>query len=178
MNNWMKKGIIFLFLFLIATVSSACTLSGNGLDDAQTVCATYFSMLYAKGEQFDIEKRKKKIESISTDDYKNKTGGFGTFFMANIMKESMTDGVTKTFYIGDDPLSTQTDTKRTLIVRIQKENIRYMFTGEAIGSYYEKTTLIKTGDSWKIDSSKKADEDIIKRQQIAWKEVKPSEYLK
>jgi hypothetical protein len=172
-----------LFLPLLLTVFILTTGCFGGLNDAQKTTATYFNVLFAKSEKPSAEERYQKLISVisSNIDEGPAQPENRDKVMENIYK-MMVNGITKTYYIADDPKEPESDTRRSVIVRFPKGT--FNDANNALGGdsgqdedAYITITLNKEGEEWKIVDMEDDDKESILQQKIDWQEVEPTDYL-
>ncbi|MCH5583466.1 hypothetical protein MK805_00570 [Shimazuella sp. AN120528] len=171
MKKRLHYGLVFISLFVIFSFTTGCF---GGLDDAQEIAATYINALYAKSDSPTAEERYQKIVStISTNADENPSEHRDDII--KIIQEAMIKGLNKPYYIADNLNDPQSDTRRSVIIRIPKDAI-------AVDEFntdkdtYVNMILIKEGDDWKILDFKHLDDD-TPQGNIEWKEVSPTDYL-
>lgn len=108
-------------------------------------------------------------------------------YKANLLKliqKFMVKGVSKPYFIADNPSDPQTETRRSIIVRFPKGTFTEANTVIGINGKNDKSdaeqyailTLNKEADSWKIIDLENLDEK-IQVNKMEWKEVEPTDYL-
>ncbi|WP_028777765.1 hypothetical protein [Shimazuella kribbensis] len=180
MKKQYKYGLLLTLLISIFSLTTGCF---GGLNDAQKTSATYFNTLFAKSEKPSAEERYQKLISVVSSTVE---GGPATpenkdEIMENILK-MMVNGITKTYYIADNPKEPQSDTRRSVIVRFPKGTFNE--ANNALGGdsgqeedAYITIILNKEGEEWKIIDIQDDDTESILQQKIDWLEVEPTDYL-
>ncbi|WP_028777762.1 hypothetical protein [Shimazuella kribbensis] len=172
--KWMKQGILILILFAIFSSVTGC----DRPDDAQKTAATFYSNLYAKSDKPSRLDRYHKLEEIISKTTPLTTYMDGMAFMVLIDK-SIKNGLSKPYYLADDPTKPQTETKRHIVFRFKKSDAPALFDQSTPDEYHSDTiTLIKESDKWKVIGFAKTDKKITTDPKIEWTEINPTDYLK
>ena len=157
-------------------------LTGCGLDDVQKAGVTYINNLYSKGNEPSAEERVEKVFSFYSKGIEEKWKREGEEHEGNkdeiikLIKMNMTSGIGKPYYIGDAPKEIQSETRRSLIIRLPKGTASSDLFSNKNSDIYWIITLQKEGDDWKIINYVAADDtDVIG--EIDWLEVEPTDYL-
>jgi hypothetical protein len=166
-----KYGLLLLSMFAIFSFTSGCF---GGLDNAQKTAATYVNALYAKTDTPSAEERYQKLVStISTSADANPSEHKDDII--KIIQEAMIKGLVKPYYIADNLNEPQSDTRRSVIVRIPKGSFT-IDESNLDKDFYVGFILTKEGDDWKILDFKEIDEN-ISQEKIEWQDVEPTDYL-
>lgn len=166
MKKWIKNGLIYTFLFTLLNLTTGCSV-----DDAQETAAAFYSSAFAKADQPSAEKRMKKIESIVSKEFSG-----SSVLISMIIAGAMKEGITKPYYIADNPSKPQTDTRRYITVKFNQADAPKLFGGND-PYYYETMTLEKEGNEWKIVEADRETSSKMETVKIDWIEINPTDYL-
>jgi hypothetical protein len=189
-DRLMKKlryGLLSLSLFGIFSLTTGCSLFG-GLDDAQETSVTFLNSYFAKSTDPTAEERYQKMSSLVSNKFED------SFLQAQYKKKLlkyiqkfMAKGVSKPYFIADNPNDPQTETRRSIIARFPKgtfteANAVIGISGKNNGANSESyaiLTLNKEADSWKIIDLENIDSKNakIQKDKMEWREVDPTDYL-
>jgi hypothetical protein len=174
--------LLFLFLILITSLTTGCL---DELDDAQETSVTFLNSYFAKSADPTAEERYQKMSSLVSNQFEDSL--LQPKYKANLLKiiqKFMVKGVSKPYFIADNPKDPQTETRRSIIARFPKgtfteANTVIGITGKndkADAEEYAILTLNKEADTWKIIDLENVDKE-IDINKIEWKEVEPTDYL-
>lgn len=93
-----------------------------------------------------------------------------------IIAGAMKEGITKPYYIADNPSKPQTDTRRYITVKFNQADAPKLFGGND-PYYYETMTLEKEGNEWKIVEADRETSSKMETVKIDWIEINPTDYL-
>lgn len=157
----------------------------GGLDGAQETSVTFLNSYFAKSTEPTAEERYKKMSSLVSNKFEDSL--LQPKYKANLIKiiqKFRLKGVSKPYFIADNPADPQTETRRSIIIRFPKGT--FAEANEVIGitgkndkadaEEYAILTLNKEADSWKIIDLENLDKK-IQVNKIEWKEVEPTDYL-
>ncbi|MCH5583467.1 hypothetical protein MK805_00575 [Shimazuella sp. AN120528] len=183
----LRYGLLFLSLFVITSLPTGCSLF-SGLDDAQTTSVTFLNSYFAKSTDPSAEERYQTMSSLVSNKFENNL--LQPEYKKNMLKfiqKFMTNGVSKPYFIADNPNDPQTETRRSIIARFPKGTFTEANAVIGINGKYNKAdseayailTLNKESDSWKIIDLENIDivKEKIQKNKLEWIEVKPTDYL-
>jgi hypothetical protein len=177
LKKQLKNGLMLTVLFMIFSLTTGCF---GGLDDAQEVSATHLNAFFAKSDNPTAEERFQKIVSTVSSNAEDSPVD-DKDDAVEIIQKSMVFGITKPYYIADNPNKPQSDTRRTIIARFPKGS--FADSDEIFGEsntdkdLFFSIELNKEGDDWKISDVDDEDEEDVPQTNIDWKEVDPTDYL-
>lgn len=174
--------LLFLSLLVVSSLTTGCF---GGLDDAQETSVTFLNSYFAKSTDSTAEERYQKMSSLVSNKFENSL--LQPKYKANLLKiiqKFMVKGVSKPYFIADNPNDPQTETRRSIIARFPKgtfieANAVIGINGKndkADAEEYAILTLNKEADNWKIIDLENLDEK-IQINKTKWKEVEPTDYL-
>jgi hypothetical protein len=166
MKIWLKNGLIYTFLLLLLSLTAGC-----GVDDAQKTVATFYSSVFAKADKPTAEERMNKVESIVSKRFSGSSVLIG-MVIAGAKKE----GITRPYYLADNPTKPQTDTRRYITVKFLQADAPKLFNGSDT-YYYETMTVEKEGNEWKITGADRERSSKMETIEMNWIEIKPTDYL-
>jgi hypothetical protein len=184
LNKWFKQAIMYLSLFAVFSFTVGCSLFG-GLDAPQKTTATFINAFFAKSKTPTAEVRYQKMASVVSTNYKDSpTKPEYKTVIIQLIGKFMQDGINKDYYVADHPTESQTDTRRSVVIRFPKDSfsgatsIFGVDSSSANKESYGSIILGKEGDNWKITDVKNTDEKTLQKAKIDWKKVSPTDYLK
>ncbi len=177
MKKSLKFGLTFISLFAIFGLTAGCF---GGLDNAQEISATHLNAFFAKTDTPSSEERFQKIVSTISSDAKNSPID-DKDDTVEIIQKSVVYGLTRSYYIADNPNQPQSETRRNIITRFPKGS--FVDSDKIIGKsnkdkdIFFSIELTKEGDDWKIIDIDDEDAEDVPQTNIDWKEIEPTDYL-
>lgn len=153
-------------------------LTACGLDDSQKVAVTLMNNMLAKASEPTAEERLSKVASIlsaSNEGLKLDTESRRKRALEKIQM-GMVFGIEQPYYIGNAPKEPQTDTRRSIIIRLPKAAVPKLIKETPTKDEYNIVILQKEGSDWKVLKTKSANESDAAGE-IDWIEVKPTDFL-
>lgn len=172
MKKWQKSALICIALLTIFSLTTGCF---GGLDDAHETAATYVNSIYTKTNTPTAEKRYQKIVSTFSPNAEVNPSKHKEDIIKVIM-ESTAKGLTQLYYIADNPNEPQSDTRRSVVVRIPLGTFPMVDSNKNEDSYLG-LIITKEGNDWKILDFKNVDAEKLSQGSIEWHEVEPTDYL-
>lgn len=172
MKIWQKPALVCIALLAIFSLTTGCF---GGLDDAQETAATYINSIYAKTDTPTAEKRYQKIVSIFSPNAKVNPSKHKENITKVIM-ESTAKGLTQPYYIADNPNEPQSDTRRSVVVRIPLGTFPMVSSNKNKDNYLG-LIITKEADNWKILDLKDVDKEKHLHGHMEWQEANPTNYL-
>jgi hypothetical protein len=172
LKKWKKPALVLFSLFAIFGLTTGCF---GGLDESQKTAATYVNSIYAKTNTPTAELRYQKIVSVFSPNAKQDPSKHKED-ITKIINEATTKGLTQPYYIADHPSEVQSDTRRSVVVRIPLGTFP-MANSNKNKDNYLGLIIAKEGSDWKIIDINDVDSDKLSQGDLEWKEVSPTDYM-